>query len=71
MTTRRAPVFLAVAPNNASEHFLLSGLPQQARISRTLVDSVCMDDDINILDGRQILWAIATRFQPAEDAIIG
>jgi len=32
---------------------------------------VCVDDDIDITDGRQILWAIATRFQPAEDAIVG
>ncbi|MBS7630605.1 UbiD family decarboxylase [Candidatus Bathyarchaeota archaeon] len=31
---------------------------------------VCVDDDIDILDCRQILWAIATRFQPSEDAIL-
>jgi len=31
---------------------------------------VCVDDDIDIHDGRQILWALATRFQPADDAII-
>jgi len=32
---------------------------------------VCVDEDIDIHDGRQVLWAIATRFQPADDAIIG
>ena len=31
---------------------------------------VCVDDDIDIRDGRQILWAMATRFQPADDIII-
>ena len=31
---------------------------------------VCVDDDIDIHDGRQILWAMATRFQPAEDSVI-
>jgi len=31
---------------------------------------VCVDEDIDILDCRQILWAIATRFQPSEDAIL-
>jgi UbiD family decarboxylase len=43
MTTREDPVFLAVAPSNASEHLLLSGLPKQARISRNLVDSMHVD----------------------------
>jgi 3-polyprenyl-4-hydroxybenzoate decarboxylase len=32
---------------------------------------ICVDEDIDIRDGRQILWAMATRFQPAEDAILG
>jgi 3-polyprenyl-4-hydroxybenzoate decarboxylase len=31
---------------------------------------ICVDDDIDIYDGRQILWALATRFQPANDIII-
>jgi 3-polyprenyl-4-hydroxybenzoate decarboxylase len=31
---------------------------------------VCVDDDIDIHDGRQILWALATRFQPSDDSII-
>ncbi len=43
MTTREDPIFLAVAPSNSSEHLLLSGLPKQARISRTLVDSMHVD----------------------------
>jgi len=30
---------------------------------------VCVDDDIEIHDGRQILWAMATRYQPAEDSV--
>jgi len=32
---------------------------------------VCVDDDIDINDGRQVLWAMATRFQPATNSIIG
>ena len=31
---------------------------------------VLVDDDINIMDGRQVLWAIATRFQPAENSVL-
>ncbi len=31
---------------------------------------VLVDDDIFIKDGRQVLWAIATRFQPADDSVI-
>lgn len=31
---------------------------------------LCVDNDIDIHDSRQILWALATRFQPADDAII-
>jgi len=29
-----------------------------------------VDDDIDIRDGRQVLWAIATRFQPAENSVL-
>jgi len=50
MTTREDPIFLAVAPSNSSEHLLLSGLPKQARISRTLVDSM----HVNAL--KDIIW---------------
>jgi UbiD family decarboxylase len=32
---------------------------------------VIVDDDINLNDGRQVLWAIATRFQPAQNSLIG
>jgi UbiD family decarboxylase len=31
---------------------------------------VCVDEDIDIQDDRQVLWALATRFQPANDAIM-
>ncbi len=31
---------------------------------------VCVDEDIDIHDGRQVLWAVATRYQPAEDSVI-
>ncbi|MBL7167590.1 UbiD family decarboxylase [Candidatus Bathyarchaeota archaeon] len=31
---------------------------------------VCVDDDIDISDARQIVWAMATRYQPAEDSIV-
>jgi 3-polyprenyl-4-hydroxybenzoate decarboxylase len=31
---------------------------------------VCMDDDIDASDARQIVWAMATRYQPVEDSIL-
>ena len=31
---------------------------------------ILVDDDINIRDGRQVMWAIATRFQPSDDSVI-
>ena len=31
---------------------------------------VCVGEDIDIHDGRQVLWAVATRYQPAEDSVI-
>ena len=31
---------------------------------------VLVDDDIEVRDGRQVLWAMATRFQPAEGSVI-
>jgi UbiD family decarboxylase len=31
---------------------------------------VCVDDDIDISDARQIVWAMATRYQPAEDSVV-
>lgn len=31
---------------------------------------VCVDDDIDISDARQIIWAMATRYQPAEDSVV-
>jgi UbiD family decarboxylase len=40
LTMREDAIFHAVAPNNAAEHLLLSGLPKQARISRTLIDAM-------------------------------
>ncbi len=53
MTMRKDPIFLAVAPSNSSEHLLLSGLPKQARISRTLVDSM----HVNAL--KDIIWPVS------------
>lgn len=38
ITRRRDSIFMAVAPSNSAEHLLLSGLPKQARISRTITD---------------------------------
>jgi 3-polyprenyl-4-hydroxybenzoate decarboxylase len=32
--------------------------------------TLCVDDDIDPSDLRQIVWSIATRFQPAEDMIL-
>jgi len=40
ITRREDAIFLAVAPNNSSEHLLLSGLPKQARIYRAMLDFV-------------------------------
>jgi UbiD family decarboxylase len=48
----------------------LSVLLDEPSLSRCRL-IVCVDEDIDIHDGRQILWAMATRFQPAEDAIMG
>jgi 2,5-furandicarboxylate decarboxylase 1 len=48
----------------------LTALLDMAALSKCRL-MVCVDEDIDIHDGRQVLWAIATRFQPAEDAIIG
>jgi hypothetical protein len=48
----------------------LTGLLDAAALSRCRL-MVCVDEDIDIHDGRQVLWAIATRFQPTDDAIIG
>lgn len=31
---------------------------------------ICVDEDIDLRDGKQVLWALATRFQPAEGAIL-
>ena len=31
---------------------------------------VCVDEDIDISDARQLVWAMATRYQPAEDSIV-
>ena len=31
---------------------------------------IFVDDDIDVQDGRQVLWALATRFQPADGAVI-
>ena len=41
-----------MAPNNAAEHLLLSGLPKQARISRSLVDSM------HVSALRDIIWPV-------------
>lgn len=32
--------------------------------------AICVDDDIDIYDEEQVLWAVATRMQPAEDVFI-
>jgi UbiD family decarboxylase len=53
MTTREDPIFLAVAPSNSFEHLLLSGLPKQARISRTLVESM----NVNAI--KDIIWPVS------------
>jgi len=49
ITTRRHPIFHAIAPNNSAEHLLLSGLPKQARITHALTQYTHMPalKDIN------------------------
>ena len=32
--------------------------------------AICVDDDIDVYDEEQVLWAVATRMQPAEDVFI-
>ena len=32
--------------------------------------TVCVDDDIDVLDVRQVVWGMMTRFQPGEDLIL-
>jgi 2,5-furandicarboxylate decarboxylase 1 len=48
----------------------LTGLLDATALSKCRL-MVCVDEDIDIHNGRQVLWAIATRFQPADDALIG
>ena len=62
------PAFCVV--NATPDEKDLTGLLYAAAKSKCRL-MVCVDEDIDIHDGRQILWAIATRFQPADDAIIG
>jgi UbiD family decarboxylase len=52
ITMREDAIFHAVSPNNAAEHLLLSGLPKQARISRTLMDSM------HVSALRDIIWPV-------------
>jgi 2,5-furandicarboxylate decarboxylase 1 len=32
--------------------------------------TICVDDDIDITDIRQVIWGLSTRFQPAEDLVL-
>jgi len=48
----------------------LAGLLDEAALRQYRL-MVCVDDDIDTHDSRQVLWAMATRFQPATDSIIG
>jgi UbiD family decarboxylase len=52
ITMREDAIFHAVSPNNAAEHLLLSGLPKQARISRSLIDSM------HVSALRDIIWPV-------------
>jgi len=52
ITMREDAIFHAVSPNNAAEHLLLSGLPKQARISRSLMDSM------HVSALRDIIWPV-------------
>ncbi|UCD44527.1 MAG: UbiD family decarboxylase [Candidatus Bathyarchaeota archaeon] len=47
----------------------LTGLLGAATLGRSRL-IVCVNADIDIRDGRQVLWAVATRLQPASDAIV-
>ncbi len=61
------PLFCAVKTMPDVEN--LSDLLDMTSLNRCRL-IVCVDNDIDIHDGRQILWALATRFQPADDALI-
>jgi len=52
ITMREDAIFHAVSPNNAAEHLLLSGLPKQARISQSLIDSM------HVSALRDIIWPV-------------
>ena len=52
ITRREDAIFLTVAPNNSSEHLLLSGLPKQARIYRAMLDF------IHIPAIKDIIWPV-------------
>jgi hypothetical protein len=32
--------------------------------------TICVDEDVNARDVRQVIWAMSTRFQPVEDVVL-
>jgi len=53
LTKRRDSIYMTIAPSNSDEHLLLSGLPKQARIYRSMKDFLPMPAL------RNIYWPIA------------
>lgn len=49
-----------------ARHLILSALGDATRPKCVIV----VDDDVNIYDTESVNWAIATRFQPAEDLVV-
>lgn len=65
--SKDSPVLCALIPS-ADNHGVDWVLKEPTLSGSRMV--VLVDDDIDVKDGRQVLWAMATRFQPAEDSVI-
>ena len=52
---------------------MTSGADAKAALNKVVTGpglTLCVDDDIDPSDLRQIVWGTATRFQPAEDMVL-
>jgi 3-polyprenyl-4-hydroxybenzoate decarboxylase len=63
-----SPVLCAVVPRWDVEGFDWV-LREEALAGSRLV--ILVDEDIDVGEGRQLLWAVATRLQPVEDSLCG
>ena len=65
--SKESPALCVITPSAETDGF--DWVFEEPALSESRM-VVLVDDDINIKDGRQVLWAIATRFQPAEDSVL-